>query len=148
MSEFKRILVPLDGSPLAEKALPIAVTLAQKFGSTIILLRVLDIPTPSAPTSHLEITIDWVMEARRYALQEAESYLDARQGEIHEQGIRVRALIRDTSPPEDILNVATAEEIDLIVLTSHGEGGLARWTFGSVADKVARHSPCPVLLVR
>ena len=60
----------------------------------------------------------------------------------------MRALIRDTSPPEDILNVATAEEIDLIVLTSHGEGGLARWTFGSVADKVARHSPCPVLLVR
>ena len=148
MSEFKRILVPLDGSPLAEKALPIAVTLAQKFVSTIILLRVLDVPTPSAPTSHLEITIDWVMEARKYALLEAERYLDARQGEIHEQGIRVRALIRDTSPPEDILNVATAEEIDLIVLTSHGEGGLARWTFGSVADKVARHSACPVLLVR
>lgn len=148
MIDLTRILVPLDGSPLSEKALPMATTLAQRFGSTIILLRVLDVPTPSAPTSHPEVTIDWVMEARNYAFQEAESYLDARQGEFHEQGIRVRALIRDTSPPEDILNVATAEEIDLIVLTSHGEGGLARWTFGSVADKVARHNPCPVLLVR
>ena len=148
MTEFDRILVPLDGSSLAAKALPIATSLARKFESTIILLCVLDIPTPSAPASHPEITIDWVMEARKHALQEAESYLNVRQGEIYEQGIRVRTLLRDTSPAEDILNVAVAEKIDLIVMTSHGQGGLARWTFGSVADKVARHSPCPVLLVR
>jgi nucleotide-binding universal stress UspA family protein len=110
MTEFNRILVPLDGSPLAEMALPVATTLAEKFESTIILLRVLDIPTPSAPTSHPEVTIDWVMETRKYALEEAEGYLNARQGEIHQQGIRVRALLRDTSPAEDILNVAVAEK--------------------------------------
>lgn len=148
MTEFNRILVPLDSSSLAEKALPVATTLAEKFESTIVLLCVLDIPTPSAPASHPEVTIDWVMEARKQVLQEAESYLNARQAEIHQQGIRVRALLRDTSPAEDILNVAVAEKIDLIVMSSHGQGGLARWTFGSVADKVARHSPCLVLLVR
>lgn len=148
MPEFNRILVPLDGSALAEKALPLATTLAEKFESTLILLRVLDIPTASAPTSHPEVAIDWVMAARQQTLQEAESYLNARQAEIHRQGLRVRALLRDTSPAEDILNVAVAEKVDLIVISSHGEGGLARWTFGSVADKVARHSPCPVLLIR
>jgi nucleotide-binding universal stress UspA family protein len=148
VTEFNRILVPLDGSALAEKAVPVATTLAEKFESTLILLRVLDIPTASAPTSHPEVAIDWVMAARQQALQEAESYLNARQAEIHRQGIRVRALIRDTSPAKDILNVGVDEKIDLIVISSHGEGGLARWTFGSVADKVAHHSPCPVLLIR
>jgi len=56
--------------------------------------------------------------------------------------------MRDRSAPEDILEVADSEKISLIVMSAHGQGGLARWTFGSVADKVARHSPCPVLLVR
>jgi len=148
MVEFKRILVPLDGSPLSVRAIPFALALARKFESEVILLRVLDIPTPTAPTSHPEVTIGWVREAREYAHREAQSYLDARQREVYQQGIKVRALMRDRSPAEDILDVAAAEKVDLIVMTTHGQGGLARWTFGSVANKIAHHSPCPVLLVR
>jgi len=148
MTEFRRILVPLDGSSLAERAIPLATAMAEKFGSEILLLRVLDIPQPTPPTSHLEVTIGWVREARAQAHQEAQSYLDAQQQEVYRQGIKVRALMRDRSPAEDILQVASSEKIDLIVMSAHGQGGLARWTFGSVADKVARHSPCPVLLVR
>jgi nucleotide-binding universal stress UspA family protein len=148
MSEFKRILLPLDASPLAEEAIPLATSLAEKFGSEILLLHVLDIPEPSPVRSHPEVTIGWVREARAHALQEARRYLDAQQQEIHRQGILVRALVCDESPAEDILQVAARQEVDLIVMSSHGQGGLARWTFGSVADKVARHSPCPVLLVR
>jgi len=148
MTDFKRILVPLDGSPLSEQALPVAMALAQKFGCETILLRVLDIPMPTAPTAHPEVTIGWVREARAHAHQEAQSYLDARQQEVYRQGIEVRALMRDRSPAEDILQVADSEKVDLIVMSAHGQGGLARWTFGGVADKVARHSPCPVLLVR
>lgn len=145
---FERILVPLDGSPLSERALPLAISLAQKYGGKIILLRVLDIPVPTPPASHPEVTIGWVREARREAHEEAKSYLDARQREVHRQGIKVRALMRDRSPAEDILDVAASEKVDLIVMSAHGRGGLARWTFGSVADKVARHSPCPVLVAR
>jgi nucleotide-binding universal stress UspA family protein len=148
MIAFKRILVPLDGSPLAERALPVARALAQKFESQIFLLRVLDIPTPTAPTSEPEITIGWVREARQHALEEARSYLEALQGELCEEGFDTRFLLRDRSPAEDILDVCSAEEIDLIVISSHGKGGLARWSFGSVAEKVAHYSPCPVLLVR
>jgi nucleotide-binding universal stress UspA family protein len=148
MTEFKRILVPLDGSSLSERALPVAIAVAQKFGSEIILLRVLDIPMPSPPASHPEVTIGWVREARAHAHQEAQTYLDQRQQEVYEQGIKVRALMRDQSPAEDILQVVVREGIDLIVMSAHGQGGLDRWTFGGVADKVARHSPCPVLLVR
>ena len=148
MAEFRCILVPLDGSPLAEQAMPLATALAQKFGSEIILLRVLDIPGPIPSTSHPEVTIGWVREARAQAHQEAQSYLDARQQEVYGQGIKVRALMRDRSPAEDILQLASSEKVDVIVMSAYGQGGLDRWTFGSVADKVARHSPCPVLLVR
>jgi len=149
MLELKRILVPLDGSPMGEEALPMATALAQKFGSTLILMEVLDIPTPSAPASHLEIAIDWVMEARKQTLEGAKTYLAERQHEIHDQGVRVRTVLRDVSPAQDILEVAGEENVDLIVISSHGRGGgLTRWTFGGVADKVLRHSPCPVLLVR
>jgi len=148
MIEFRRILVPLDGSVLAERAVPLATVLAQKFGSEVILLRVLDIPMPTPPTSHPELTVDWVREARAQAHQEARRYLDARQQEVSRQGPQVRAVLRDRSPAEDILEVAAAEEADLIVMSAHGRGGQARWTLGGVADKVARHSPCPVLFVR
>ena len=148
MMEFNRILVPLDGSALSERALPVVRALARKFESQIILLRVLDIPTPTAPTSHLEETIGWIREARRHALQEAQSYLETIQRELYGEGFETRILLRDRSPAEDILNVASAEGIDLIVMSSQGKGGLARWTFGSVAERVARHSLCPVLLVR
>lgn len=122
--------------------------MAEKFESHVILLRVLDIPTPTAPTSHPEVTIGWVREARQQAHAEAESYLEGIQADLCEEGIDTRILLRDRSPAEDILEVAGAEDIDLIVMSTHGRGGLGRWTFGSVAEKVARHSPCPVLLVR
>jgi nucleotide-binding universal stress UspA family protein len=148
MIDFRRILVPLDGSALAERAIPLATALAEKFESEILLVRVLDIPEATAPTRHLEVTIGWVREARAHSHHEARTYLDEWQRNIYRQGIAVRALIRDRSAPEDILEVADSENIDLIVMSAHGQGGQARWTFGSVADKVARHSPCPVLLVR
>jgi len=148
MTEIRRILVPLDGSALAERAIPLATAFAEKFESEILLLRVLDIPEATAPAQHLEVTIGWVREARAQAHQEAQGYLDEWQRNIYRQGIAVRALMRDRSAPEDILDVADSEKIDLIVMSAHGQGGQARWTFGSVADKVARHSPCPVLLVR
>ncbi|MEA3336639.1 MAG: universal stress protein [Chloroflexota bacterium] len=151
MTEFKRILVPLDGSPVSERALPAALTLAKKFESQIFLLRVLDIPSPTPPISHPEETmgwIGWVQEARQQAHQEAQSYLEALQGELDRQGFKTRILLRDRAPAEDILDVVSAEAIDLIVISSHGRGGLARWMFGSVAEKVVRHSPCPVLVIR
>ncbi len=85
MIEFKRILVPLDGSSLSERALSVARALAQKFESQIILLHVLDIPTPTIPTSHLEKTMGWLREARHHVLQEAQSYLETIQRELYEE---------------------------------------------------------------
>jgi nucleotide-binding universal stress UspA family protein len=146
MVALQRILVPLDGSALSERALPLATALAQKFGSEITLLRVLDVPPPTLATRYPEN--HWMREALQFSYREAQTYLEAKCAELAGQGIRARVLVRDQSPAEDILLVAADEKIDLIVMSSHGQGSPSPWTAGSVADKVMQHSPCPVLLVR
>lgn len=146
MVTVQRILVPLDGSELSERALPLASALAQKFGSEITLLRVLDVPPPGLGTRYPEN--HWMREALQSSHRETQEYLDAKRTELAGQGIRTRALVRDGSPAEDILLVAADEQIDLIVMSSHGMGGPSPWTAGSVAHKILQHSPCPVLLVR
>ena len=146
MKEFHRILVPLDGSKVSESSLPIAVSLASKYGSEVILLRVLDDPGPSDRARHPESL--WIREAQEYHYREVQTYLDDQVNRLLSQGIHARPLIRDAAPADDILHAAGDEHADLIVMTSHGRGSPSRWTSGSVADKVSQHSPCPVLLVR
>lgn len=147
--EFSRSLVPLDGSELSERALPAARTLARAFHAEVILLRVPDIPIPTAARLHLADQAGWIKECRDHVLREAQDYLQILEARLGEQAIRVRALMREASPADDILEVARSEDVDLIVMTTHGRGGgLVRRTFGSVADRVAHHSTCPARLIR
>jgi len=145
MTEFRRILVPLDGSTLSERALPYAISLAHKYDSDVILLRVLDLPEFTLarhPEEH------WMREAVQISYREAQSYLDTVRANLAGQGIEARTVVLQESPAEDILFLADSEEVALIVMSSHGKGEALRWSAGSVADKVMQHSPCPVLLVR
>jgi nucleotide-binding universal stress UspA family protein len=149
MSELQRILVPMDGSVLAERALPMAMSLARKFDSQIILLRVLDGLLMSKVSNHYPYAASLIAKAREQAGKDAEIYLKGHQQELCQQGFKVEILVReDSSPAEAIVDIATIEKVDLIVMTTRGLGGLTRWTIGSIADKVARHSPCPVMLIR
>lgn len=146
MIEFRRILVPLDGSALSEEALPIATALAHKFDSELLLLRVVDIPVLSGMAAYPEE--HWTQEALQFSRREAQLYLDKHQMELAQEGLQVRTFVYDESPAEDILFAADQENVDLIVMTSHGLGRAMRWPSGSVAHKVMEHSTCPVLLVR
>lgn len=148
MSELKRILVPLDGSFLAESALPMAVMLAQKFGCQILLVRVLDGILVPKVSSYYQYAASWMAKARAQARKDATVYLQGHQQELRQRGIDVEILVREASPAEEIIDIATTEQVDLIVMSTLGLGGVARWTIGNIADKVARHSPCPVMLVR
>jgi len=146
--ELKRILVPLDGSSLAERALPLATTLAQQFRSQIILLHVLQF-FRIVRGAYQKVYPAREVEAQNYsAYQEAEAYLQARQDELRAQGFDVALLLRGTKPNEEVSDVITAQKVDLIVMATHARGGLARWASGSVADEVVRRSGYPVLLVR
>ena len=148
MIEFKRILVPLDGSPLAERALPPATALALKLESQVILLRALEIPTSPLPAYYPKAAKNLMLEVCDQMRQEAESYLKTLEADLRRQGLDVRILLPDPPPAESIIDAAATEDVDLIAMSTHGRGGLARWAFGSVADKVAHHSSCPVLLIR
>ena len=147
MAEFKRILVPLDGSELSETALPMALTLAEKYHGQIILLRAVEQTTSLSYVTHANAL---QLRARLIANLsiEVHLYLRDKQQEIGKQGYNVEILVADGSPAESIIEAATSRDIDLVVMSTHGRGGVARWTAGSVADKVLRYCPCPILLVR
>jgi nucleotide-binding universal stress UspA family protein len=142
---FDKILVALDGSSLAQAVLPYAEELAWKFESQVLLLSVV------TPVRDLLMTefMPHFQDADREALMErANAYLSGVRGELRAKNIAAEIMVVEGDPPTMILDVARREGADLIAMTTHGRTGLGLWAFGSVADKVMRHAPCPVLLVR
>lgn len=138
------ILVPLDGSPLADAAIPHAAELARRTGSGLHLVRV---HTPmvvglvlDAPAFVLDPDLDKELEA------EARAWLTRRATEVLAQmGVPVSSEARIGPPAAEIVAAATAHNARLIVCSTHGAGGWAPQWLGSVADGIIRHAPCPVL---
>jgi nucleotide-binding universal stress UspA family protein len=127
-----RVLVPLDGSELAEAILPLLEAGARLWGSEALLVRSLAadaLPEPSAET-----------EARDYLAQQARR--------LERAGLRVRCEVWHGDPRQTIVNAAARERVGLIAMTTHGWRGLDRLRFGSVAESVVRNTRVPVLLVR
>jgi nucleotide-binding universal stress UspA family protein len=144
---FKRILVPLDGSKLAEKALPYAEALAEKFEAELILVQVLQLMPEIVGGPHGGMVF---YEQAVQERQVADVYLRStmkRLRERHPLPVRT-AMLEDHSAAEAIINLACQESVELIVMSTHGRSGLSRWVYGSVANKVLPHAPCPVFLVR
>ncbi len=143
---FKRILVPLDGSGLAERALPVAARLAHASGGSITLVRVLNtIPAsmPSAPAR--PNLVQTISEADR---QLAASYLEGVATNDVLKGIYVTTEVGVGLIAPIILSIAASSLADIIVMGSHGFTGFTRWMMGSVAEKVARYADVPVLVLR
>lgn len=143
---FKRILVPLDGSELAERALPIAARLARASEGVLVLLRVAAIPLENQPGKTPEQA--YGEKALEKGLDTAQEYLEsvARSNELVNIDIEAEALLGAVAPT--ILSCAQSLEADMIVMCSHGYTGFKRWSMGSVTQKVVRQSPVPVLVVR
>lgn len=145
---FRHLLVPLDGSQLAEAALAPASALAARFDSEITLLQVVPAPHASTGTRGTPLA-ELLSDLRSQAYQEVQRYLKARQAILRRQGHIVhRHVTGGDSIAEIILEVASGQGIDGIVMSTHGRGGLSRWVYGSVADKVLRHARVPVLLIQ
>jgi nucleotide-binding universal stress UspA family protein len=141
----QRILVPLDGSQTAEQVLPTVTTVAQALDAELILFQV--------PIVHVYgwMTGEWFLPVQgvlAMAEQDAEAYLSDVAGRLKGQGIRVTPATGIGSVAECIIQYAEANHIDLIAMCTHGRTGLARWTLGSVADRVLRAGSTPILLVR
>ncbi len=142
---FKRILVPLDGSIRAEQAIPLAARLAQASGGSVLLLRVVTTPIEFGPYLRQSVLMREVVDAD---IAHAAKYLSnvARSDDL--RGTETRVAVFTGSEALTIIETARDQHIDLILLTSHGDTGFKRWALGSVAQKVARHSPVPVLVLR
>jgi nucleotide-binding universal stress UspA family protein len=147
MGRIRRILVPLDGSPLSKTALPMATSLAQKYQAKIILFHAFDQSQNLAavPTGDAMLLYKQVVDS---LYNKIEGSLAGICKDLRKQGLDVEAEIATQAAAEAIIEAAKRHNIDLIVMATHGRGGFARWTIGSVADKVLRYGPCPVLLVR
>ena len=125
---YQRIMVPLDGSELAQTALGHALDMCRAFGATLVLLHVRD-PRQGSP------------EASR-------RYLEYVRREQASSGVAIELAMREGPVAEEIIQASEQEHIDVIAMATHGRSGLQRVVYGSVAEQVLRHSAKPVLLVR
>jgi nucleotide-binding universal stress UspA family protein len=144
---FNTLLVPLDGSVQAEQALPLASRIARHFGSTLLLLRVINPPNDMRMfvPELMALSPDNTMEPD---FQDATAYLERLVKTSELSNIKLSCHVVSGIPASRILDVAQEQQADMIVMRSHGYTGAKRWMMGSVAQKVARHSPIPVLIVR
>ncbi|MBI4492945.1 MAG: universal stress protein [Chloroflexi bacterium] len=134
-----KILVPLDGSPLAARALPYAEALARPTGARLLLVQ-------AAWTDHAP-DVDWGKSQAR-AVQEAETYLGSVAAELARRGLAAETAVPAGEASGAILDEIRLREADLVVMATHGRSGLDRWVYGSVAQGVLARSQVPVLLVR
>ncbi len=133
-----KILVPLDGSSKSESILPLAGRLAERWQAEILALRVVD-PTLLAVDPGTAVGTEHMVE-------ESLAYLKDLRVRFPEISLETRHEVG--YPQQQIEAVAREEHCDLILMETHGRTGLMRWVLGSVAEGVARHAPCPTMLVR
>ena len=145
---YRKIMVPLDGSELAECVLPHVEAFMKGFDlSDVILVRVVE---PEMPSYHSEIPIDPKIMAQREAERKssAKDYLNKVASRIKHEGTTVRAEVLVGRVTESLTDYAEKHDIELILIATHGRSGVTRWVRGSVADKILRSANVPVLMVR
>ena len=139
------LVVPLDGSNLAESALPHVEDLARKMSLPISLIRVVSLTAATYPDDGeyaFSSQLDQVMEST------AVDYLQQRQAELEQKGFTVESRVEKGYPAAAVIDFAEDRGSSLIVMSTHGRSGLGRWILGSVADRVLRASFSPVLVLR
>lgn len=144
---FNKILVPLDGSSLAERALEPAMAITRRQDGQVILLSVpvyKQVMVPGTAGYGLMLPDQSLALYRA----EAEAYLSQIRQTHAEAGIDVKTVVIDGDVAGSIVDIAADEQVDLIVMTTHGYSGFTRWVLGSITERVLRSAPCPVLVIR
>lgn len=147
---YKTILVPLDGSKLAEAILAHVEELAKLYGSTIILLQVFELPHMiGLPRSTAYDALpEMTLAEANQQVNDAQQYLDSVVASLAEKGIPARARIDYGPVVASIMRTARQEDVSLIAMASHGRGGLTDVYYGSVAAGVLQRIDRPLLIVR
>lgn len=148
-----RLVVPLDGSPLAEAILPLAAQLALQLGASVTLLRSLDLPDLTiANNGRAAAGIDAIKVIIPTERENARTYLEKIQQHMQAQGIPTAMQVTEGGAAEDIAQQASelqeAGEVVVIVMATHGRTGLGRWLYGSVAGALLHLATTPMLVIR
>jgi nucleotide-binding universal stress UspA family protein len=141
--EFHHILAPTDFSEYSQRAIQYARELAQKFGATLMLLHVVELPPypiEGLPPSHLGETL----------LEDLEQQATSDLAQVLAKEVEVTVVRRVVMgiPYRKIVEIAEAEKVNLIIMATHGRTGFSHLFMGSVAERVVRTAPCPVLTIR
>jgi nucleotide-binding universal stress UspA family protein len=139
---YKRALIPLDGSAVAESIVPFILEIAGPLDMQVALVRVI-VPSPPLAVEGAVVFDDF--EKLR---ADAEAYLAGVAAELRTKGVRVTTTVRQGEPVEQILAAAQDAEADLIAMTTHGRSGLSRLLFGSIAAAVLARAEIPVFMMR
>lgn len=140
-----RVVVPLDGSDVAEQALPHAKELASRMDLEVHLLRIVSRPAPAYVGPE---AVEYYYDLETELVKVATEYLQGVQKTLEQEGMRVTARVFHGYPAENIVDYAKALDQSIICLTTHGRTGLGRVIMGSVADKVLHDATEPIFLVR
>jgi nucleotide-binding universal stress UspA family protein len=138
---FKRILVPLDGSELAEKVLPQVQDLAKSQDAQVTLMTAGDLPGATGL-----IGSEILKQAEADEKETSEKYLEQTANSLKHKGLTVNWIYKRGQAATEIVATAKAENMDLIAIATHG-GGEVAWSVGNVAEKVVSYAPVPVLLL-
>jgi nucleotide-binding universal stress UspA family protein len=144
---FNKILVPLDGSDLAECVFPYVEEIAKKRNSQVKAVFVIE---------HYEMPFhggvvfdeDNIIEIEKSAMKGAENYMQSVHKRLFTRGIDIEAIVLEGKIADTLVDFAGNNGFDLIIMATHGRSGLARWVVGSVADKIMHYSSIPVLIIR
>ena len=141
---YRKILVPLDGSKVAEGVLPHAKSLAYSEGAELILLTVGANPTMDFVFADPGVAQQSIQEQE----ERSKKYITGIESELKAAGFKVSTVLRDGSVADVILGVADELDVDIIAMYTHGRTGPARCLLGSIAERVVHSSKVPVLLIR
>ena len=144
---YKKLLVPLDGSELSECSLEHVKAVAKGCqAKEAVLLQVIE-PDPQV----IDIGVSserWYRDAQAKVQAEVKKYISQVADKLKKEGVAAKGVVIQGRAADEILDYATKNQMDLIIMSTHGRSGVSRWVFGSVAEKVIRHSTLPILIVR
>ncbi len=150
----KTIIVPLDGSEMAEAMLPHVESLAKQWHGeliSIVLVQVCDSPFVTADYHEANVAMNWEshMENVEYRFKQiSEQYLARTEGKLRDAGMNVRFKVLIGKTAGTIIDYAHENPFSIIAMSSHGRSGLMRWAYGNIADKIVHGASCPVLLIK
>ena len=147
MLQIKKILCPTDFGEHSYKALEMAKDMALKYSAELTVMHVVSEVLPSSPEPFVSLTPEDIERFDLEVKASAEKKIDKIVEQVKQEGLEVNPVLARGTVAGEIVNFAEKNETDLLVIATHGRTGVSRFVFGSVAEKVIRISPCPVLVI-